>query len=53
MGGAGVAEAKGWAGAQINPAGLGQLRRDEVTFSGARWIDDVRYQSAGLCPSLS
>lgn len=47
MGGAGVAEAKGWAGAQINPAGLGQLRRDEVTFSGARWIDDVRYQSAG------
>ena len=48
MGGAGVAEGKGWAGAQINPAGLGQLRRDEVTFSGARWIDDVRYQSAGL-----
>lgn len=47
MGGAGVAEAKGWAGAQINPAGLGRLRRDEVAFSGARWVDDVQYQTAG------
>lgn len=47
MGGAGVAEAKGWSGAQINPAGLGRLRRDEVVFSGARWIDDVQFQSAG------
>lgn len=47
LGGAGVAEAKGWAGAQINPAGLGRLRRDEVAFSSARWIDDVNYHSAG------
>lgn len=47
MGGAGVAEAQGWAGAQINPAGLGRLRRDEVVLSGARWIDDVQFQSAG------
>ncbi len=48
MGGAGVAEAQGWAGSQINPAGLGRLKRDEVTFSGARWIDDVNYQTAGF-----
>ncbi|MBL0057739.1 MAG: tetratricopeptide repeat protein [Elusimicrobia bacterium] len=47
LGGAGVAEATGLAGAQINPAGLGRLWRDEVAFSGARWMDDVQYQTAG------
>lgn len=47
LGGAGVADASDLAGAQLNPAGLGRLWRDEVGFSGARWIDDVQYQTAG------
>ena len=47
LGGAGVAEAKGVAGADINPAGLGRLWRDEVTLSGTRWLEDGQYQSAG------
>ncbi|MBK8575925.1 MAG: hypothetical protein IPN90_09700 [Elusimicrobia bacterium] len=48
MGGAGAAEAKGLAGAHINPAGLGRLWRDEISFTGARWIDDAHYQSVGM-----
>ncbi|MBP9699116.1 MAG: PorV/PorQ family protein [Elusimicrobia bacterium] len=47
LGGAGVAEAKGVAGADINPAGLGRLWRDEAAFSGSRWLDDGQYQSLG------
>jgi hypothetical protein len=47
LGGAGVAEATGLSGIQINPAGYGRLSRDEISFSGARWIDDVDYQTLG------
>ncbi|MBL8023277.1 MAG: PorV/PorQ family protein [Elusimicrobia bacterium] len=48
LGGAGVAEATGLAGIQINPAGLGRIWRDEVSLSGARWIDDVDVQNLGF-----
>lgn len=47
LGGAGVADALGWEGSQLNPAGLGQLKRDEVSFSGSRWMKDVSHQSVG------
>lgn len=47
LGGAGVADAQGVDGSVLNPAGVGRLSRDEVTVSGARWIDDVQFQSAG------
>lgn len=47
LGGAGVADADGWAGSQINPAGLGRLWRDEIGFAGSRWLDDVQHQAVG------
>ena len=47
LGGAGVADADGWAGSQINPASLGRLWRDEIGFTGTRWMDDVQYQAVG------
>jgi hypothetical protein len=47
-----VADAAGLAGTQINPAGLGRLWRDEVAFSGARWMDDVQYQTVGYAHPL-
>lgn len=53
MGGAGVAEAKGMAGAHINPAGLGRLWRDEISLTSARWIDDAHFQSAGMAHPLA
>jgi len=47
MGGSGVAVADDLYGANINPAALGRLWRQEVSLIHTRWMDDVSYQYLG------